>query len=225
MIEVLSGTSSLWWAVIVSGIYHGINPGMGWPLAVSSALMQKRHSALISALTALGLGHFLAMMAMLLPFSILMGLVIWEFEIRFTASLSLILLGVFLFIYNKHPRFLSRIKPSRVMLWSFLVAIAHGAGLMLVPIYLGICRIERLDAGHQAASDLMTSNIGSALIVSLVHTSAMLFSGAAIALLIYFWLGLKFLSSTWFNLDRIWAVSIIIVGVVSMYAAFVSPHV
>ena len=111
------------------------------------------------------------------------------------------------------------------MLWSFLVAIAHGAGLMLVPIYLGICRIERLDAGHQAASDLMTSNIGSALIVSLVHTSAMLFSGAAIALLIYFWLGLKFLSSTWFNLDRIWAVSIIIVGVVSMYAAFVSPHV
>ena len=225
MIEVLSGTSSLWWAVIVSGIYHGINPGMGWPLAVSSALMQKRHSALISALAALGLGHFLAMIVMILPFSILMGLVIWEFEIRITASLSLILLGVFLLIYNKHPRFLSRIKPSRVMLWSFLVAIAHGAGLMLVPIYLGICRVDRLDAGHQAASDLMTSNIGSALIVSLVHTSAMLFSGAAIALLIYFWLGLKFLSSTWFNLDRIWALSIIIVGVVSMYTAFVSPHV
>jgi len=225
MIETISGTTGLWWAVILSGIYHGLNPGMGWPLAVSSALMQKRHGALIPALGALAIGHFLAMIAMLLPFSLLMSLILWEFEIRMTASIFLILLGLFLFLYNKHPRFLSRVKPSRLMLWSFLVAIAHGAGLMLVPIYLGICRAERLDAGHEAASALMTSNIGSALIVSLVHTGAMMISGAVIAMIIYFWLGLKFLSSTWFNLDRIWAASLILVGALSVYAAFVSPHI
>jgi len=225
MIADIISVTGLWWAVIVSGIYHGINPGMGWPLAVSSALMQKRHSALAPALGALAIGHFLAMMAMLLPFSLLMSLILWEFEIRLTASIFLIALGLFLFIYNKHPRFLSRVKPSRLMLWSFLVAIAHGAGLMLLPIYLGICRAERIDAGHEAASALMTSNIWSAVTVSLVHTAAMILSGAVIAIIIYFWLGLKFLSSTWFNLDRIWAGSLIFVGVVSVYAACVSPHV
>lgn len=224
MIEYIAGASGLWGAVVLSGIYHGLNPGMGWPLAVSSALMQKRHSALILALGALAIGHFLAMLAMLLPFSLLMSLVLWEFEIRLTASLVLIALGLFLFIYNKHPRILSRVKPSRLMLWSFLVAIAHGAGLMLVPIYLGICRAERLNAGHEAAAALMTSNIGSAVIVSLVHTAAMILSGAVIAVIIYAWLGLKFLSSTWFNLDRIWAGSLVLVGAISLYAAFVSPH-
>jgi len=225
MIEFLSGTAGLWWTVILSGIYHGINPGMGWPLAVSSALMQKRHAALVPALGSLAIGHFLAMMAMLLPFSLLMGLVLWEFEIRITASALLIGLGLFLFIYNKHPKFLSRIRPSRLMLWSYLIAIAHGAGLMLVPIYLGICRQDRLDAGHEAASALITSNISSALIVSLVHTGAMIASGALIAAIIYFWLGLKFLSSAWFNLERVWAASLIFVGAISVYAAFASPHI
>ena len=223
MIEI-SAASGLWGAVILSGIYHGVNPGMGWPLAVSSALMQKRHRALIPSLGALALGHFLAMLAILLPFSLLMSLIVWEFEIRVTASIVLILLGLFLLIYNKHPRSLSRVKPSRLMLWSFLVAMAHGAGLMLLPIYLGICREDRLDAGHQAASTLMTSNIWSAVSVSLVHSAAMIASGAAIAVVIYFWLGLKFLSSTWFNLDRIWAGSLVLVGAISFYAAFVSPH-
>ena len=81
-----------------------------------------------------------------------------------------------------------------------------------------------MDAGHQAASTLMTSNIWSAVSVSLVHSAAMIASGAAIAVVIYFWLGLKFLSSTWFNLDRIWAGSLVLVGAISFYAAFVSPH-
>lgn len=225
MIEVISGTTGLWWAVIVSGIYHGLNPGMGWPLAVSAALMQKKHIALIKALCALAIGHFIAMLSMLLPFSLLMSLIQWEFEIRLGASLILIALGLFLFLYNKHPRFLSRIQPSRIMLWSCLIAIAHGAGLMLLPIYLGICRAQQLDSGHQAAASLMTSNISSALIVSAVHTLAMLFAGALIAAIIYFWLGLKFLSSTWFNLDRIWAASLILVGVFSVYTIYASPHI
>jgi len=220
----LSVSFGLWGAVILSGIYHGVNPGMGWPLAVSSALMQKRHWALVPALIALAFGHFLAMMAMLLPFSLIMTLVLWEFEIRVGASLLLIALGLFLFFYNKHPRFLARIKPSRLMLWSFLIAIAHGAGLMLVPIYLGVCRLDRLDAGHQAASALMTSNIWSAVTVSAVHTGAMMASGAAIAAVIYFWLGLKFLSSAWLNLDRVWAGSLVLVGLISVYAAVFYPH-
>lgn len=96
---------------------------------------------------------------------------------------------------------------------------------MLLPIYLGICRAERLDSGHQAAAALMTSNIGSAIIVSMVHTAAMIMSGAIIAVIIYFWLGLKFLSRTWFNLDRIWAGSLVLVGMLSIYTIFAFPHI
>jgi len=71
----------------------------------------------------------------------------------------------------------------------------------------------------------MTSNIWSAVTVSLVHTAAMIISGGIIAAIIYFWLGLKFLSSTWFNLDRIWAGSLVLIGLVSVYMAFASPHI
>ena len=169
------------------------------------------------------MGHLVAMAAILLPFSLMTSLITWEFEIRVVASTLLIGLGVFLFITNKHPRFLARVRPDRLALWSFLIATAHGAGLMLVPIYLGICQVAELDAGHQAAYALMSSNVVSAVLVALVHTLAMTVSGAALAVGIYFWLGLKFLSKAWFNLDRVWAASLALVGLISLFATF-QPH-
>ena len=93
---------------------------------------------------------------------------------------------------------------------------AHGAGLMLVPIYLGLCRVEELDASHQAAFALMSGNIGMAVIVAVVHAAAMILSGGLIALIVHDRLGLKFLSQSWFNLDVVWATSLILVGVVGL---------
>ena len=118
--------TALWWAVIFSGFYHGLNPGMGWPLAVSAALMDRKTSALPKALGALAFGHFLAMTAILLPFSLMIALVEWEVEIRIAAGCIVIALGVYLLINRRHPRFLARVKPSRLALWSFLAAMAHG---------------------------------------------------------------------------------------------------
>ncbi len=170
----------LWWAVIGSGIYHGVNPGMGWPLAVSAALMEQRRRALPIALAALAFGHFLAMTAILLPFSAMTLLVMWQREIRLGAGLLVIALGIYLLINRRHPRFLARVPPSRLALWSFLAAMAHGAGLMLVPIYLGICGTDP-DAGHQAATSLMAENAGTALVVALAHTAAMALAGGLLA--------------------------------------------
>jgi ABC-type amino acid transport system permease subunit len=96
---------------------------------------------------------------------------------------------------------------------------AHGAGLMLVPIFLGICKADDLDAGHQAAGSLMAGNVGTAFVVATVHTLAMTAAGGLIAAIIYFWLGLKFLSSTWFNLDVVWALSLILVGAFGVFSA------
>jgi hypothetical protein len=124
-------------------------------------------------------------------------------------------LGLYLLIVNRHPRFLARIPPARLGLWSFLVAIAHGAGLMLVPIYLGICAAQE-DAGHTAAGALMGADVRMALIVAAAHTLAMALAGGLIATGVYAWLGLRFLRKSWFNLDRVWAASLVIVGVFAL---------
>ncbi len=208
--------TALWWAVVLSGVYHGVNPGMGWPLAVSAALMERAPGSLYKALGALALGHLVAMLAILLPFSLLFVLVEWQREIQIGAASLVIALGVYLLINRRHPRFLARVPPSKLALWSFLVALAHGAGLMLVPIYLGICRTIETDAGHAAASDLMGGNVGVAAAVALTHTAAMIASGGTIAVGVYRWLGLKFLSKGWFNLDVVWALSLIAVGAISL---------
>ena len=209
--------AALWWAVILSGAYHGLNPGMGWPLAVSAALMERKAAAMPKALLLLTTGHLLAMIAILLPFSLMIWLVEREYEIRLVASFLVIGMGLYLLINSKHPRYLARIHPAKLGLWSFLSAIAHGAALMLVPIYLGICQIAEdsgstENAGHIAAQNLMSNDLFTALGVSLVHTISMGLAGALLAILVYFWLGLKFISRAWFNLDKIWACSLILVG-------------
>lgn len=214
-----STVAALWRAVILSGVYHGVNPGMGWPLAVSAGLMEGRHGALAKAIGALAFGHLLAMLAILLPFSMMTALVRLETELRVGAGALVIAAGLYLLINRRHPRFLARVSPSRLVLWSFLAAMAHGAGLMLVPIYLGICGADLGDGGHEAARDLMGQNIASAFAVALAHTFAMTLAGGVIAAAIYFWLGLKFLSRTWFNLDLVWALSLILVGAFGIYLA------
>ncbi|MFL9906580.1 hypothetical protein [Paraburkholderia sp. RL17-337-BIB-A] len=208
--------TSLWLAVLASGLYHGVNPAMGWPLAVSNGLMQRRARALLSALVYLAAGHVLAMFAVIMPFAVLAILLAWQRQIQVGASILVIGFGAFLLIRRRHPRVLARIPPSRLALWSFAVAIAHGAGLMLVPIYLGLCRSYDLDGGHQAAQALIGANLGMALLVSAVHATAMLLVGGLLAWLVFRYLGLKFVSRSWFNLDAIWASSLILVGLLSL---------
>jgi len=112
----LNSTAALWWAVVASGIYHGVNPGMGWPLAVSAALMERRRGSLWRALLALAGGHLLAMAAILFPFSALMALAAWQREIQIGAACLVIGLGLYLLINRRHPRFLARVPPSRLAL-------------------------------------------------------------------------------------------------------------
>ena len=220
----MTSMAALSWAVIFSGIFHGVNPGMGWPLAVSAALMERKHSALPKALAMLALGHFLAMLCILLPFSLMTALVEWETEIRIGAGMLVIAMGIYLLINRKHPKFLARVHPARLALWSYLAAMAHGAGLMLVPIFLGISAAGADGTGHLAAQGLMGSNVLTAFSVAAVHTFAMTAAGGLIAAVIYFWLGLKFISRTWFNLDIVWALSLIVVGMFGIYSALHGGH-
>jgi hypothetical protein len=215
----------LWLAVVASGLYHGVNPGMGWPLAVSAGLMERGSRALVAALWPLMVGHLLAMLVVILPFSLLVALVEWQRQIQIGASLLVIGFGIFRFVNRRrHPRALARIRPTQLGLWSFAVAIAHGAGLMLVPIYLGLCRAADLDRGHEAAGALINANLGMAVLVSVVHSVAMIAAGGFLAWLVYRYLGLKFVSRSWFNLDATWAVSLVLVGVVSLAFSLTDQH-
>jgi hypothetical protein len=216
--------AGLWLAVIASGLYHGVNPGMGWPLAVSAGMMQKKPRALVAALSALAAGHLLAMLAVILPFSLLVSVVYWQRQIRICASLLVMSFGAFRLIDRRHPRALARIKPSQLGLWSFAAAIAHGAGLMLAPIYLGLCAAAGLDRGNAAESTLISANLGMAVLVSIVHSGAMIAAGGLCAWLVYRYLGLKFVSRSWFNLDATWAATLILVGAISLAFSLVRPH-
>ncbi len=216
--------AGLWLAVVASGLYHGANPGMGWPLAVSAGLMERSSRALVAALGPLSVGHLVAMLLVLLPFGLLVALVEWQRQIQIGASLLVIGFGLFRLLNRRHPRTLARIRPTQLGLWSFAVAIAHGAGLMLVPIYLGLCRAADLDKGHEAAGALINANLGMAVLVSVVHSVAMMTAGGFSAWLVYRYLGLKFVSRSWFNLDATWAVSLILVGALSLAIILANEH-
>jgi hypothetical protein len=197
---------------------------MGWPLAVSAGLMAKSSRALVTALGPLTAGHLLAMLVVILPFSLLFALVQWQRQIQIGAGLLVIGFGILRFVSRRHPRMLAQIRPTQLGLWSFAVAIAHGAGWMLVQIYLGLCRAADLDRGHEAAGAIIGANLGMAVLVSLVHSVTMIAAGGFLAWLVYRYLGLTFMSRIWFNLDASWAVSLILVGALSLTISLASRH-
>jgi hypothetical protein len=104
----------LWLAIVASGIYHGINPGMGWPLAVAAGLMNKSPRALFASLGPLAFGHLAAMLAMLLPFAMLLALAQWQHQIQIGAGLLVVAFGIFRLIDPRHPRMLARIRPTQL---------------------------------------------------------------------------------------------------------------
>src|ERR1700716_4695085 len=162
---------------MAGGLYHGVSRGGGGPFAVSAGLMEKSSRALVAALWPLSVGHLLAMLLVLLPFALLVALVEWHLQIQSGPSLLLIGFGIFRLFNRRHPRALARIRPTQLGLWSFAVAIAHGAGLMLVPIYLGLCQAADFDTGHEAAARLINANLGMAVLVSVAHSAAMIAAG------------------------------------------------
>jgi hypothetical protein len=215
--------AGLWLAVVASGLFHGANPAMGWPLAVSAGLMERRSGAVLAALGYLAAGHLLAMLAAILPFALLAALFAWQREVQIGAGVLVLGFGAVQFVRRRHPRALARIPPARLGLWSFAVAVAHGAGLMLVPIYLGLCRPSGPDRVEAAAGSLVGADLGTALAVAVVHAAAMLAVGGLLAWLVYRHLGLRFVSRSWFNLDAAWAASLVLVGALSVAANAAAP--
>jgi hypothetical protein len=218
----------LWLAVIAFGIYHGLNPAMGWPLAVANGLTAKRDAAVFATAWPLGAGHFFAMAIVLVPFALLAWYVEWGRAVRFGAGGLVLLFGIYRLIDRRHPRLLARVRPTQLTWWSFLMATAHGAGLMLVPLALSLCAPVGVAAssslsGHAASMALMRSGFTMAIAVSVVHTLAMIAAGLGVAWVVYRYLGLRFLTRAWLNLETIWGATLVVTGAVSCAMALAVP--
>ncbi|MDM0019210.1 hypothetical protein [Variovorax saccharolyticus] len=213
-----AATVSLWAGVVVIGIYHGLNPAMGWPLAVANGLGARRGGAVFATWVPLGAGHLLAMALVLVPFALLTWMMERSLEIRVGAGVLVLLYGLSRLLVRQRHRHspLVRIRSTQVAFWSFLMASGHGAALMLLPVLLGLCETPAATAAggfdRAAAMDLMRASVGTAVVVSLVHTAAMIASGLAVGWVVYRYLGLRALRAQWIDLDIVWALGLIVSG-------------
>lgn len=203
-----------WASVVALGLFHGVNPGMGWLLAVSAALQSRSTSAVLGALPPLAAGHGLAMLIVLVPVALLDGWLAQPDTLRIFAALVLIGFGLYKLWWPRPPRALSHIGPRRLVLWSGVMATAHGAGLMLMPIFLGMS-----PAGH-AHDHASHASIGVALAAVAVHTLAMIGATGIVAWVVYRYLGLRLLQRTWFNADLLWALALVAVGLLGLLTAW-----
>ena len=208
----MNATAALWLTIVALGLYHGLNPAMGWPLAVANGLTERRGAAVFRTLLPLGGGHFAAMAVVLVPLAGAAWYVERSAAIRILAGVLVIVFGVLKLLDRRHPRALARVPPAKLAWWSFLMATAHGAGLMLAPFMLGLCAAPGDALGSR-------SDLATAVAVASVHTVAMMLGGIAIAWAVYRWLGLRFLKRAWLNLDAAWAVSLILAGAAGVWMA------
>jgi hypothetical protein len=197
--------------MVAFGSYHGLNPGMGWRFALALGLQQMSERAIWQSLLPITAGH--ASSIALVAVAILSaGHLISMPVLRYVTATLLLVFGVFkFFTYYRHPRWVGmRVSMRDLFLWSFIMAVAHGAGLMLAPSLVEIAGVGK-SAAVNSAIDLMVA-LG-------LHTGAMLVVMAVIAAVVYRVLGLKILRQGWINFDLIWAVALIAVGATALYFA------
>jgi hypothetical protein len=285
-----------WLVLLGLGAFHGINPGMGWLFAVALGLQERHRSGVLAALLPLGLGHALAVAAAL-AIALLLGVIVPLHYLRWIVAGILIPLGISRLFRHRHPRWASmQVGMGRLTLWSFLMASAHGAGLMVVPVFLGMSPSSAPMPHHQMESMLPTgasmpspssvraesiapalsasvempiapvvtlprtassmdkrtlssvsplataaslasptdaaatplaapgsanpadkcSGTAVALLATALHSLGYLLVTALLALLFYEKLGFELLRKAWFNLDLLWAVSLIATGLAAV---------
>jgi hypothetical protein len=203
-----------WVAVALLGAYHGLNPAMGWLFALALGLQEKRRSAVITALLPITIGHAAAIGLALLILSIAQRLIPTH-TLKWPVAAILLALGVYRMFRASHPRNAGmRVGGRDLFLWSFLMASAHGAGLMLMPVLLS-GRMPPMHHAAHAPTQGGASQLGTTVILLsiVVHTLAMLIVAGIMALLffaLYDHYGLKILRRAWLNFDLMWAVALLI---------------
>lgn len=209
-----------WGALLLLGAYHGINPGMGWLFAVALGMQEKSSRAVWRSLAPIAVGHALSIGAVVF-LAALAGMMLPSAAIRMGVAAVLFVLGVYRLIRHRHPRGGGmQVGFGDLTVWSFLMASAHGAGLMLLPILLQISPAVHAAGSHVGAHPhpAVMGGTTTNLLAVTVHTAGYLTVTGAIAWLVYEKLGLRLLRKAWLNMDQIWSFALIVTGCVVLFA-------
>jgi hypothetical protein len=198
---------SPWLVLIGLGAFHGLNPAMGWLFAVALGLYRHSRKVVLVSLIPIALGHAAAIAVVVYAVMVL-GMAIDQTTFRIVSGALLIAWGVYHLVYGHRHRL--RIGLSTGLLglfaWSFVMATAHGAGMMLIPVLMPLAQ------GGEHAHQPITNSLWIGSLAVLVHSLAMLVTTGIVALVVYQWVGLDFLRRGWINLDLVWTTALIGIG-------------
>jgi hypothetical protein len=207
----------VWLALFLLGCYHGLNPGMGWLFAVALGLQERSLRAVLRAIVPIALGHVVSV-AVIVALAAFAALSLPRPVVHGGAAAVLFSFGAYRLIRSRHPRWVGmRVGFWGLTFWGFLMASAHGAGLMLLPFVTTSPAFARpsmpmpMPSVHPGAGQWL-----SGLLMISIHTLGYVLSMTAIALLVYAKFGVSFLRRAWFNVDLVWAVALIVAGLVAL---------
>ena len=198
--------TGLWpWVTLAGlGMFHGLNPAMGWLFAVALGMHRHSRQTVLLALVPIALGHAISI-ALVAAAVLILGAAIDVSAIRIGTGLVLIVWAAYHWLYGHRHRVRIGMTAgfAGLLLWSFLMATAHGAGLMLVPALIPLCMgLPIIDQG----------SLWTAVAAIGVHTLATLLVTGSIAVIVYEWLGLEFLRRSWINFDALWCIALAATG-------------
>jgi hypothetical protein len=205
-----------WLIAFLLGCYHGVNPAMGWLFAVALGLQERRTRAVAAAIVPIAMGHLLSV-AVVVAFAASAAALLPAGTVRVAAAALMIGVGTYRLVRVRHPRWVGmRIGFRGLVVWGFVMATAHGAGLMLLPIVL--------PARHAAMSMTMPmptparpeDGMAHDALIVLSHTFGYVLVSTLVALAVYRLLGLNLLRTAWFNQDLVWAFALIATGLIAL---------
>ena len=205
-----------WGTLVALGAFHGVNPGMGWLFAVALGMQERSRGAVLRAIVPLGAGHALAVVGAV-GVALAIGAVIPLDQLRWLTGGILVALGVLRVFRHQHPRAAGmRVGMGGLAVWSFLMATAHGAGLMVVPVFVGMSMAAGGEHMHHHMHAAPGTNVGAALIATSLHAASYLAVTAGVAVIVFDRLGVGILRRVWLNLDLVWAAALVVTGGVTL---------
>jgi hypothetical protein len=207
-------SDAAWLTLAGLGVYHGVNPAMGWLFAVSRGMQERSRRAVLRSLVPIAIGHE-ASIALVAALVLGLSTTTDPRALRIGAAATLVAFGIFRFVKPRaHFRWTSmRVTDRELGVWSFLMSTAHGAGLMVAPVILGL---QASSHSHDDMAMLSGGPIDIAAVGIAVHVLAMVVVMGAIAFFVYERVGLQVLRRAWLNTDQVWAGAFVLAGLVTL---------
>jgi hypothetical protein len=200
--------------IVLLGAFHGVNPGMGWLFAVALGMQEGRLRAVWRALIPLTIGHALAIAVVILV-ALAAGVAMPVASMKLPVAVMLGVFGAYRLMRHRHATGGGmRLGMWRLTGWSFLMATCHGAGLMVLPVFLGMAAPAQGASCH--AADAASANAATAAAATLLHGAGYLVVTAGAAWVVFTKVGVGVLRRAWFNLDVLWAVALIVTGILTV---------